>query len=132
MAFCGKCGAQIQEGVIFCPSCGATTQTQAQVNDIEANKIMAVIAYLGILVVVPLITGKYKNSPFLKFHVNQAIIFCIGYVVSMFLSFIPFIGSFLSGVLILGIVILQIISIIGAIKGEKKSLPVIKKIKIIK
>lgn len=132
MAFCGKCGAQIQEGVIFCPSCGATTQTQEQVNDVEAHKIMAVIAYLGILVVVPLITGKYKNSPFLKFHVNQAIVFCIGYVVTMFLSFIPFIGAFLSGVLILSIVVLQIISIIGAIKGERKSLPIIREIKIIK
>jgi uncharacterized membrane protein len=27
MAFCGKCGAQIQEGAKFCPSCGAAAGT---------------------------------------------------------------------------------------------------------
>ena len=71
MAFCGKCGAQVPEGAKNCPSCGATTQTQDQINDIEANKIMAVITYIGVLILVPLIPGKYKSSPFLKFPFNR-------------------------------------------------------------
>ena len=132
MAFCGKCGAQVPEGAKNCPSCGATTQTQAQKNDIEANKIMAVITYIGILILVPLITGRYRNSPFLKFHFNQAIIFCIGYVVGMLIFLIPYIGSFVSSILALGIVVLQIISIVRAAKGETKSFPILDKIKIIK
>ncbi len=132
MAFCKNCGTQFQDGAKFCPKCGTTTQSQAQINDVEANKIMAVIAYIGILVVVPLITGKYKNSPFLKFHVNQAIVFCIGWVVSGFLSLIPFIGVFLGDILSFAIFVLVIISIVGAVKGETKSLPLIEKVKIIK
>lgn len=132
MAFCGKCGAQLPEGAKNCPSCGATTQTQAQTNDIEANKIMAVITYIGILILVPLITGKYKSSPFLKFHFNQAIIFCIGYAVGGLISFIPFIGSIVSVVLGLGLFVLQVISIIHAAKGETKSFPIIDKIQIIR
>lgn len=132
MAFCKNCGTQFQDGAKFCPKCGATTQTQAQINDVEANKIMAVIAYIGILIVVPLITGKYKNSPFLKFHVNQAIVFCIGWFVSGILSLIPFIGVFLGGILSFAIFVLVIISIVGAVKGETKSLPLIEKVKIIK
>lgn len=132
MAFCEKCGTQIQDGVNVCPSCGATTQTQAQINDVEAHKILAVVAYIGILVVVPLISGKYKNSPFLKFHTNQSLVFCIGYVVAMLTSLIPAIGSILGGILSMGIFVLQIICIIGAVKGEMKPLPIIKEIKIIK
>ena len=29
MAFCGKCGTKIDEGVKFCPGCGAATETPA-------------------------------------------------------------------------------------------------------
>lgn len=132
MPFCGKCGTQVQDGVKFCPSCGMSLQTQSQVNDAEANKIMAVISYIGVLVLIPLITGKYKQSPFLKFHVNQAIIFCIGYFVVMLLYLIPSIGGFLGFIIQVGILVMGIISIIGAIKGETRSFPIINKIKIIK
>ena len=132
MAFCGKCGAQVPEGAKNCPSCGATTQTQDQINDIEANKIMAVITYIGVLILVPLITGKYKSSPFLKFHFNQAIIFCIGYVLGGVIFFIPFIGGIVSIILNLVIFVLQVISIIHAAKGETKSFPILDKIQIVK
>ena len=30
MAFCSKCGAQMNDGSAFCPSCGAATQAQQQ------------------------------------------------------------------------------------------------------
>ena len=132
MAFCAKCGTQTQDEAELCPECNSTGQERTQANDIEANKIMAVIAYIGLLVIVPLATGKYKDSQFLKFHVNQALIFCIGYVVVMVLGFIPFIGFLLGSILGLGIAVLQIICIISAIKGETKSFPVISEIKIIK
>lgn len=132
MAFCEKCGTQIPDGVNVCPSCGASTQTQAQINDVEAHKILAVISYMGMLVVVPLLSGKYKNSPFLRFHTNQAFVLCIGYLVPMLLAFIPSIGAALCSVLILGIAALQILGIISAVKGETKPLPIIKGIKIIK
>lgn len=108
MNFAKNCETQFQDGTKFCPKCGATTQTQAQINDVEANKIMAFIAYIGILVVVPLITRKYKNSQFLKFHVNQAIVFCIEWIVSGLLSIIPFIGAFCGGILGFSIAVLQI------------------------
>lgn len=132
MPFCGKCGSQVPEGAKNCPACGAATQTQGQINDIEANKVMAVITYIGVLILVPLITGKYKNSPFLKFHFNQAIIFCIGYAVGALISLIPFIGSIVGIILGLGIFVLQVISIIHAAKGEIKSFPILDKIKIVK
>ena len=93
MAFCAKCGNQIDDGANFCPSCGASVtgkpatsakpaKTPAQVaevqagsNDAEQNKGMAIIAY--ILFFVPLITGDYKKSPFVKFHTNQGTLLAI-------------------------------------------------------
>ncbi|MDR3315118.1 MAG: zinc ribbon domain-containing protein [Coriobacteriales bacterium] len=95
MAFCGSCGTQVQGGVRFCPTCGkeiaAQTQqtgapnyapstvpgapTQGNFNDAEANKGMAVIAY--ILFFVPLLTGAHKTSPFVRYHTNQGTILFI-------------------------------------------------------
>ena len=43
--------------------------------DVESNKAMAVLSYLGILVLVPLLGAK--NSPFARFHTNQGLILCI-------------------------------------------------------
>lgn len=90
MAFCGKCGTQVNEGTKFCPGCGAEisvpqqppVQQQAQPNyqqpaaqpvdpaqDAQQNKTMAVLAY--IIFFIPLITGDHKKSPFVKYHTNQ-------------------------------------------------------------
>lgn len=130
MAFCGKCGAQTQDGAKFCLSCAQTGQTRT--NDVEANRLMAVLAYIGILIIVPLVKGGYKESPFLKFHMNQAIVFYIGYAASILISIIPVIGALVGGILSLGIAVLQIICIVTAFKGQTKSFPVISGIKIIK
>ena len=79
MAFCSNCGNQVDEGVKFCPSCGTsmtgkpaaaqTGELQADPNDAEQNKGMAIVAY--ILFFVPLITGDHLKSPFVQFHTNQ-------------------------------------------------------------
>lgn len=47
--------------------------------DAEANKGVAICAYFGLLWLVPLFTAK--NSPFAKFHTNQAILVFITSVV---------------------------------------------------
>ncbi len=129
MAFCGNCGKQVADGVELCSECKSTGLVQTQPSDI---KLMSVITYIGLLFIVPLVTGKYKDSPFLKFHLNQSLAFCIGYAIAGQFAIIPFIGLFLGGILGFGIVILQIISIVNAIKGETKSFPIISEIKIIK
>ena len=67
MAFCGKCGQKIEEGIKFCPACGAPVEVNATQSaqsqqpaggynqaDIEQNKVMAVLAYFGILVLIPI------------------------------------------------------------------------------
>lgn len=102
MAFCGKCGTQVNDGTKFCPSCGATieapaqqqAQQQAQPNyqqqtaqpvqqldpaqDAQQNKTMAVLAY--IIFFIPLVTGDHKKSPFVKYHTNQGTVLFLGMV----------------------------------------------------
>lgn len=139
MAFCKKCGTMVQDGIQFCPKCGTATQTQttqkqvqAQANDAEANKIMAVISYLGFLFLIPLIMGKHKNSPFLTFHMNQAIVLCIGWIVPTIAGIIPFVGVIINLAFSVALVTLMVMGIISVLKGQMKSLPVIGNIKILK
>jgi uncharacterized membrane protein len=96
--------------------------------DTNNNKVMAVLCYIWILWLVPLLTDS-KNDPFVKFHINQGIIFTIfsiaARIVAWVLGFIPILGPLVSWVLWIAIVALFIIGIINAINMEEKPLPVI-------
>ena len=97
--------------------------------DASSNKVMAVLAYLGILVLVPLLAAK--ESKFARFHTNQGLILLICSIVSFAIGKIPSI-AFISWILNIAILILAIIGIINAVKGETKELPLIGKFTIIK
>lgn len=116
--------------------------------DIEQNKVMAILAYFGFLVIVPVIAAK--NSPFAKFHANQGLV--------LFLSMIAWIiaDSIVSAILrailwkglglwsiyslcttvldicYIGFTILAIIGIINVLNGRAKDLPLIGKFRILK
>lgn len=183
MAFCGKCGTQINDGVKFCPGCGAPNETAApaapatpvqeappvQQNpapqqadfgakmaalnntadttaefdkaDIEQNKGMSILAYLGPLVLIPILAAK--NSKFARYHSNQGLVLllaAIAYgIVYGILSTIIYAISWRLGfiVSIIGLVsilftVLAIIGIINAVNGRAKELPIIGKYKILK
>ena len=98
--------------------------------DIEANKIMAVLAY--ILFLIPLLAAK--ESPYAKYHTNQGLLVCLAAIaVSIVGSIIPILGWFI--ILPIGSIIVAVLGIIGIInawKGTAKDLPIIGKIRIIK
>jgi uncharacterized membrane protein len=178
MAFCVKCGTQLDDSVRFCTACGAdqtpqgsqtyqtpppqpeqpgvqqkaeetwkkftdTADSSAEYDskDIEDNKVMAFLSYLGILFLVPLLAAP--NSKFARFHVNQGIVLAITEIaysivysiLTMILSMIPVLGGILIFILsLLWIVfgVLAILGIINAVNGKAKELPVIGKFKILK
>ena len=180
MAFCSKCGAEIPEGSAFCPACGApvagdanaaNNAGQAQnsfansiknINntpdytseidpaDAQQNKIYGVLAYLGILVLIPIFAAP-KNSRYARFHSNQGLvllIFSVGYtIISSILrgiikvredfwgyvySYTPEWVNVILGLLSIPFIVLAIIGIVNAVQGKCKELPVIGKIKILK
>ena len=109
---------------------GADYTAQFAPADIEANKIMAVLAY--ILFLIPLLAAK--ESPYAKYHTNQGLLVCLAAIaVSIVGSIIPILGWFI--ILPIGSVIVAVLGIIGIInawKGTAKDLPIIGKIRIIK
>lgn len=170
MSFCRKCGAKIADDSMFCPRCGASledstqhmqangqqadfsekisafnetadTTDQFDAQDIQNNKAMAILAYIGILVLIPLFVSK--ESKFARFHINQGLIlfiveiaYAIAYgIVSAIIFAISWRLFFITSILgIVGLVflVLSIIGIVNAANGKAKELPIIGKFKILK
>ena len=102
----------------------------------DNDKLMGVLAYLGILVNVPILAGG--NSKFVKYHANQGLVnllFAIALgVLGFVLAFIPYINFILIFFWLLYFVptIFAILGIINVINGEQKPLPLIGGITLIK
>ena len=97
--------------------------------DINSNKVMAILAYIGILFLIPLFAAK--DSKFARFHTNQGIILFIVAIISYIIGKIPVIG-FVGTILSCLCSIFAIIGIIYAAQGKAKELPLIGKYKILK
>lgn len=94
------------------------------------NNIMAVFAYLWILIILPFLTDA-KNDPFVKYHLKQGlalIIFeVIGWFVNFILVFVPVIGWLIMMLWWLTSLILAIVGIMNVLNGQEKELPLIGK-----
>ena len=106
-------------------------------SDVEKNKAMAIVGYIiPILFFIPLVTDA-KDSPFAKFHANQQLLLLISYfalsvVCSVIVLIIPLYFLRLHRLCSIALFVLGIIWAISASRGEKKPLPVIGGIEIIK
>ena len=92
----------------------------------EKNVGMAVLCYLGILVLVPFLTDA-KNDPFVKFHIKQGLVLLIFEVILGAISAVPVIGWIIGGLGWIFSVILFIMGIVNAVGGKEVELPVIGK-----
>jgi len=100
----------------------------ADINDITENKIMAALAYIGILFIVPLVAAK--NSPYARFHTAQGFILFLGWLIVALVGWIPLLGwlvGFLGGILL---VVLSVIGVANALQGKMKKLPLVGNIKL--
>ena len=91
----------------------------------EKNVGMAIVAY--IIFFIPLLT-EAKKDPFVKYHVKQGLLLFVGWIAVAIISYIlPWQLWIITRLLNIGLLILMIIGIAGAVKGEKKPLPLIGK-----
>ena len=100
------------------PTPAASQPSAPPKTDAETNKWYGVIAYLGILCLVPLLAAK--SSPFAQHHAKQGLVLFIGsLVLAVVVPFLPgIIGSLVGDLGNLAIFILSIIGIIHAWKGD--------------
>ncbi len=95
--------------------------------DIAQNKVMSVLAYLGVLVLIPLFAAK--ESPYARYHTNQCLVlFVCELAVSLLGRIVSFLGT-IGGILAF---ILAVIGIVNAVNGRAKELPVIGKVRLLK
>jgi uncharacterized membrane protein len=102
--------------------------------DVADNKVFAILAFFGILFLIPLFAAK--ESPFARFHANQGLILFLVeialYVVYFILLSISTALGLIFSLLFLVVTVLAILGIINAAKGELKELPLIGKFTLIK
>lgn len=90
----------------------------------KRNTLMAILAYLGILIIIPFLMAK--DDPFVKFHIKQGLILVIIEVIiyalnmSMMWSFFFFVG-----IVNIVLLVLAIIGIVNVVQGQEKKLPLV-------
>ncbi len=99
------------------------TEFQYMPEDVQQNKGMALLAYLGILVLIPLLAKK--DSPYAQFHAKQGLVLFLGWIAATVINVIPIIGQIISVLASLFLVVLFIMGVINALSGKTKDLPLI-------
>ena len=112
-------------------------ETENDTQDINDNKGLTILAYIGPLVFIPMFVRK--NSKFARFHCNQGLILFIleaaAITLGPILNWIPKIGWLLAlpcYAVEVACVVLSVLGIIAVAKGQYKELPIIGKYKILK
>jgi uncharacterized membrane protein len=123
---------------------GTPEALEVGAEDADQNKIFGILAYVPIPLplfwLIPFIAAK--ESPFARYHANQGLVLCIGWLaigifnfaISLVLAMLPAFLSFLSaalGLLYLAPLALAIYGIINAAAGKCVPLPVIGGIKLL-
>ena len=115
--------------------------SEFEAEDIAQNKAMGILAYIGILVLVPIFAAK--GSKWARWHANNGLVLAICEVAVYFtlglLGLIPYVGivfTILEWLSSLAFVGLSVFGIVNAARGKAKEFPLVgglvSKIKIIK
>ena len=133
---CTKCNAAINPGDVACANCGAPNVTSSEGGAAAAaipapsglsNNTAAALSYLTIIpAIIFLVMEPYNKVAFIRFHAFQ----CIGLtvtavVVHIAAALIPVIGWILTPFISLAFLVIWLITILKASKGEWFKLPVI-------
>lgn len=103
--------------------------------DINKNKILASIAYFGILFFIPMVLGK--KSPFARFHALQGLLMTITLLITglivgllcLILQLVPDLGQIFGGLAVFSMsvlfLIIMVFGIVTTLKGKAMELPLI-------
>jgi uncharacterized membrane protein len=98
--------------------------------DINKNKNIAAVAHIPILFFLPLVSCP--DSAFGKFHANQGLLLLLVYFAASIVGFIPILGWIIAPIVGLAAFIWFIVSLLDALNGGAKPMPLIGHIQLIK
>ena len=135
MAFCAKCGSQLNEGDKACGNCGEPVNTPVRAADTSSNDMwMGILAYLGVLALIPYLVKD--QTPFVRAHavrgINLMILEIIALVAVGVFSWVPVLDGILSTIVGLASFAFSLIGIINVANKDDKDLPFIGNIRLIK
>ncbi len=87
------------------------------------QKIFGILAYLGILVLVPLLVKK--DDDFVHFHAKQGLVLLIVWIIVWVITMIPVLGWIIGPFLSLAMLIIILIAIAQVLMGKKWEVPVV-------
>ena len=91
--------------------------------DIQENKVIAALSYLGLLVLVPLLAKK--DSPFAQFHAKQGLVLLVAWVIIGAVSVIPILGWIIGIIGSIFLFVCFIMGLVNALSGQAGELPLI-------
>jgi len=91
--------------------------------DIQDNKAITFLSYLGLLALIPLLAKK--DSKFAQFHSKQGIVLAVGMFIVSFVGVVPVIGWILAPLAVIFAFILMIWGLVNVAQGNMKKLPII-------
>jgi len=94
-----------------------------QDNEVQEGKVFAVIGYLGILCLVPLLLKK--NNKFALFHGKQGLVLFIGEVGASLINIIPILGQIIWILAVMVFGILSLVGIVQSLMGNYWKMPII-------
>jgi len=105
---------------------------QGNQQPVDNSTVMAVLAYLGILIIIPYLMAK--DSPFVKFHIKQGLVLliieAIYYLLTSFSgAYVFFTFSGIWGMILtvvsLALLVLIVMGIINAAQRRERELPIV-------
>lgn len=165
MKICVNCGTELNDTDGYCSRCGMPQKVlrdgagsaassgklsglleqedhtaSFRPEDVEENKLFCILSYLGILCLIPLLSGN--KSPYLRFHVNQGLVLFLSAIILnmarallaglwIFGKLDSFVVSPLFTFMNVLVFALTVIGIANAVRGKAAELPLIGKIKLI-
>ncbi len=88
--------------------------------DINDTTLYAIMSYLFVLVLVPLLVGK--SDPFVNFHAKQGLVILVGTILSLILAaWLPRAGNMVFLVLLL----VDVVGLVQALLGRRWKIPLI-------
>ena len=157
MPKCKQCGAHLEPGERYCPTCGAPAVSQEEAfeqhaarfaaewshsadythqylpNDIETNRLMTMFCYLGILWIIPCLTAR--TSPYVRFHLNQGLLLLVtNLLLNGILSVIrgiPLVGAVCSILVMLLQLAYLAFGLYHSYKGHARELPFIGRFRVL-